>query len=99
MLLTGSYDFIHRETGKMIQKKLFKKAFILLEKFHQSRKDLQLAEIIQLNRRILTCVTKILKDYLVKPEEHWKSEDHLMGLVNRGTDALNDLYKFMNIFI
>ena len=34
LLLTGAYDHIHRETGKMIQKKLYKKAVALLDKFY-----------------------------------------------------------------
>jgi hypothetical protein len=96
MLLTGSYDFIHRETGKMIQKRLFKKAFILMERFQQSRKDLQIAELIQLNRRILSCITKILKGELSKADH---KEELLTTLVSRASIALDDLYKYLNIFI
>lgn len=99
MLLTGSYDYIHRETGKMIKKKFYKKAFGLLEKFYQQRKDLEMAEVIQLNRRIISCVNKILKTHLTKPELEWESEMVLINIVTRGNQALFEIYKYLNIFI
>lgn len=99
MLLAGGYDFIHRETGKMIQKKQYKKAFGLLEKFYQTRKDLDLAEMIQINRRIINCVNKILKIHLIKPEPDWESEQVLINIVQRGTQALSELYKYINIYV
>lgn len=99
MLLTGSYDYIHRETGKMIQKKLCKKAFGLLEKFYNQRKDLEIAEVIQLNRRIITCINKILKGHLNKPELEWESEEVLVNIVNRGSFALFEIYKYLNVFV
>jgi hypothetical protein len=99
MLLTGSYDYIHRETGKMIHRRLYKKAFGLLDKFYLQRKDLEIAEVIQLNRRIISCVNKILKTHLTKPELEWESEEVLTNIVNRGTLALFEIYKFLNIFV
>lgn len=84
ILLTGNYDYIHRESGKLIKKKQFKKAYGLLEKFHKTRKDLELAEMIQINRRIINCVNKILKSHLIRPEPDWESEEVLTNIVSRG---------------
>ncbi|KAM3146972.1 hypothetical protein pb186bvf_000688 [Paramecium bursaria] len=99
LLLSGAYDYIHRETGKMIQKKLFKRAFQLLEKFYHQRKDLELAEMIQLNRRIIYCINKIIKQILLKPDIEQEPHEVLINIFNRGTQSILELYKYLNLFI
>jgi hypothetical protein len=42
-----------------------------------------MAELIQLNRRLLDSINKMLKAILVKPEAEWLSEEILINLVLR----------------
>ncbi|CAD8135492.1 unnamed protein product [Paramecium octaurelia] len=98
-LLQGSYDYIHRETGKMIQKKLYKKAFQLLDKFASQRKDLELSEMVMLNRRIINCINKILKKGLLKPDIEQDRPEVMILITQRGTQAIFDLYKYLNLYL
>ncbi|CAD8138486.1 unnamed protein product [Paramecium pentaurelia] len=98
-LLQGSYDFIHRETGKMIQKKLYKKAFQLLEKFYNQRKDLELGEMVMLNRRMINCINKILKQGLLKPDIEQDRPEIMLHKFHRGCQAIFELYKYINLYI
>ncbi|CAD8046931.1 unnamed protein product [Paramecium sonneborni] len=98
-LLQGSYDYIHRETGKMIQKKLYKKAFQLLEKFYNQRKDLELGEMVLLNRRIINCINKILKQGLLKPDIEQDRPEIMLHIFQRGSQAIFELYKYLNLYI
>ncbi|CAD8054193.1 unnamed protein product [Paramecium sonneborni] len=98
-LLQGSYDYIHRETGKMIQKKLYKKAFQLLEKFYNQRKDLELGEMVMLNRRIINCIIKILKQGLLKPDIEQDRPEIMLQIFQRGSQAIFELYKYLNLYI
>ena len=63
------------------------------------RKDLEIAEVIQLHRRIISCINKILKRHLTKPEAEWETEEFLINLINRGTISLFEIYKYLNIFV
>ncbi|CAD8046852.1 unnamed protein product [Paramecium primaurelia] len=98
-LLQGSYDYIHRETGKMIQKKLYKRAFQLLEKFYNQRKDLELGEMVMLNRRIINCINKILKQGLLKPDIEQDRPEIMLHIFHRGSQAIFELYKYINLYI
>ncbi|CAD8145976.1 unnamed protein product [Paramecium pentaurelia] len=98
-LLQGSYDYIHRETGKMIQKKLYKRAFQLLEKFYHQRKDLELGEMVMLNRRIINCINKILKQGLLKPDIEQDRPEIMLHIFHRGSQAIFELYKYINLYI
>ncbi|CAD8136455.1 unnamed protein product [Paramecium octaurelia] len=98
-LLQGSYDYIHRETGKMIQKKLYKRAFQLLEKFYNQRKDLELGEMVMLNRRMINCINKILKQGLLKPDIEQDRPEIMLQKFHRGSQAIFELYKYINLYI
>ncbi|CAD8126977.1 unnamed protein product [Paramecium sonneborni] len=98
-LLQGSYDYIHRETGKMIQKKLYKRAYQLLDKFYSQRKDLELSEMVMLNRRIINCINKIIKKGLLKPDIEQDRPEMMIQIIHRGTQAIFELYKYLNLYI
>ncbi|KAL4504043.1 hypothetical protein ABPG72_022673 [Tetrahymena utriculariae] len=92
------YLKLHKQTNQWLVERQNRKTWEVLNNYYEKRKqDMSVTDRILFNRRVLTCVNRLLKELILESEQ--ENEEKLNNYLDRGIRAVFELYRFLNIYI